>query len=69
MKTIAAVAVILSLALGLTGIPHALAGEGSADIGRPPPYGYYANERGPASSAYGYSSVPSVRTMRAVRSR
>jgi hypothetical protein len=60
---------ILSLAIALLGIPRAVAGEGSADIGRPPPYGYYANERGPAPSAYGFSSVPSVRTTRPVRSR
>jgi hypothetical protein len=38
---------VLSLAAaGLVGISGAAAGEGSADIGRPPPFGYYAIERG-----------------------
>jgi hypothetical protein len=40
-------------AAGLVGISAAAAGEGSADIGRPPPFGYYPIERGqPAPGAY-----------------
>jgi hypothetical protein len=46
--------IVLGLAVaGLVGISAAAAGEGSADIGRPPPFGYYAIERGqPAPGAY-----------------
>jgi hypothetical protein len=43
---------ILSLAIGL-GISPAKAGEGSADIGPQPPYGYFGNERGAPPGAYG----------------
>ena len=40
-------------AAGLIGISTAAAGEGSADIGRPPPYGFYPIERGrPPQDAY-----------------
>ncbi len=60
---------ILSLAIGLMGLQLAMAGEGSADIGRPPPYGYYANERGNASPAYGSTGARSGRTTRPARSR
>jgi|RhiMetdeSRZDD1v2_1073273.scaffolds.fasta_scaffold02062_24 hypothetical protein len=40
-------AALLSLAAGLLAISAAAGGEGSADIGAQPPYGYYAGERGP----------------------
>jgi hypothetical protein len=62
-------AFILSLAIGLMGVPHALAGEGSADIGPQPPYGYYANERGHAPPGYGAMGAGSGRTTRQLRSR
>jgi hypothetical protein len=62
-------AFILSLAVGLVGIPRAVAGEGSADIGPQPPYGYYPNERGHVSPGYGPMGAGSGRTIRQLRSR
>jgi hypothetical protein len=63
-------AAVLSLAVGLIGISAAAAGEGSADTGPPPPYGYYAGERGPPPGNYGryapYGS-PAQRQGRAVQ--
>jgi hypothetical protein len=41
------------LAGSVIGTSTALAGEGSADIGPQPPYGYYAGERGSPPSDYG----------------
>jgi hypothetical protein len=47
---------LLGLAAGLIGMSAAVAGEGSADIGPQPPWGYYAGERGPPPGAYGRSA-------------
>jgi hypothetical protein len=66
MKIVAAIALFT---IGFVDILPAVAGEGSADIGRPPPYGYYANERGPALSGYGATDTLSGRTTRPVRWR
>jgi hypothetical protein len=44
---------MLSLVVGLLGTSAAAAGEGSADIGPQPPWGYYPNERGHPSPADG----------------
>jgi hypothetical protein len=66
MKIVAAVALF---AIGFLDIPPAVAGEGSADIGRPPPYGYYANERGPAAPGYGSTDIRPGRTTRPARWR
>ena len=49
-------AVFASLIAGLVGVSGAAAGEGSSDSGRPPPYGYYAGERGPPPGSYGQSA-------------
>jgi|SoiMetStandDraft_5_1073268.scaffolds.fasta_scaffold473968_2 hypothetical protein len=43
---------LLSLAAGLLGMSAAAGGEGSADIGPQPAWGYYAGERGPPPGAY-----------------
>jgi hypothetical protein len=46
--------IVLGFAVAsLIGLSTAAAGEGSADIGRPPPYGFYPIERGrPPQDAY-----------------
>jgi len=63
-------AALLSVALVAAGISAAAAGEGSADIGLPPPYGFYPGERGPAPGPYGrpapYGS-PNQRTGRTIQ--
>jgi hypothetical protein len=67
---------ILSLATGFIAGPAA-AGEGSSDTGRPPPYGYYAGERGGQSpggasgmgAAYGSPDARTGRTTRKPRGR
>jgi hypothetical protein len=46
-------AALASLTAGLIGLSAAAAGEGSSDTGPPPPYGYYAGERGPPPGNYG----------------
>jgi hypothetical protein len=46
-------AALLGLGIGLVGVSTAAAGEGSADIGPQPPYGYYAGERGSPPGNYG----------------
>jgi hypothetical protein len=69
MAQLITTALILVLAISLIGIPRALAGEGSADIGPQPPYGYYANERGNASPSYGPTGAGPGRTTRQLRSR
>ena len=65
----------IAAVLSVVGIAAATAGEGS-DIGPPPPYGTYANERGrPAPGVYGrpapYGSpdARAGRTTREPRSR
>jgi hypothetical protein len=46
-------AALLSVALEAAGNSAAAAGEGSADLGLPPPHGFYPAERGPAPGLYG----------------
>ena len=63
-------AALASLIAGFVGLSAAAAGEGSADIGRPVPYGYYAGERGPPPGNYGRSAPygsPDQRRGRAVQ--
>ena len=43
---------LLSLAAGLLATSAAVAGEGSDDSGPPPPWGFYAGERGPPPGDY-----------------
>ena len=49
-------AALASVIAGLIGLSAATAGEGSSDTGPPPPYGYYAGERGPPPGNYGRSA-------------
>ena len=46
-------AAVLSLGAGLLAMSAAVAGEGSDDSGPPPPWGFYAGERGPPPGDYG----------------
>jgi hypothetical protein len=64
-----ATGIIASLAVAaLVGISAAAAGEGSADIGRPPPVGYYPIERGQsAPDAYGRPTAYRTENRRARR--
>ena len=52
--TLRAATIVLGFAAaGFIGLSTAAAGEGSADIGRPPPYGFYPIERGrPPQDSY-----------------
>jgi hypothetical protein len=47
---------LVSLTAGLISMSAAVGGEGSADIGPQPPYGYYAGERGSPPGDYGRSA-------------
>jgi hypothetical protein len=70
---------VMSLATaGLIGVSAvaAAAGEGSSDIGRQPPYGYFANERGRSApgadlgpAPYGSPGARAGRTSQVPRSR
>jgi hypothetical protein len=63
-------ALAAGFAAGLIGILPVAAGEGSADIGRQPPYGYYAGESGHASpGATRPATTRGGRTTRQPRSR
>jgi hypothetical protein len=46
-------AALLGIGAGLIWMSAAVGGEGSADIGPQPPYGYFAGERGLPPGGYG----------------